>query len=76
MLFEVNPLKDTRSSSGQHYTRSVATRGRHSKKGHRIGRNDPVAGVVSIATMIDVASELGADGGDQHGGQLIFQHCS
>ncbi len=33
-------------------------------------------GGVSIATVIDLAPELGADGGDQHGGQLIFQRCS
>ena len=35
-------------------------------------------GGVSIATVIDVASELSADGGggDQHGGQLMFQRCS
>ena len=46
------------------------------EKSHRIGGNDPVAGAVSIATVIDVAPQLGADGVDQHGGQLIIQRCS
>ena len=39
-----------------------------SEESHRIGVKDPVAGAVSIATVIDVAPELGADGGNQHGG--------
>ena len=47
-----------------------------SEESHRIEVTDPVAGAVSIATGIEVAPELAADGGDQHGGQLIFQRCS
>ncbi len=47
-----------------------------SDKSHRIGGKDPVAGGVSIVTGIEVAPELDADGGDQHGGQLMVQRCS
>ncbi len=47
-----------------------------SEESHRIGVKGPVAGAVSIGTMIDVAPEFDADGGDQHGDQLMVQRCS
>jgi hypothetical protein len=37
---------------------------------------DPVAQGADLRITIDPALELGAEGGDQHGGQLIFQRCS